>query len=37
MGKLMVRVREAIDLYLESTPARGKALEFVGVQRVTFA
>jgi len=35
MDKLLVRVREAIELCLEVQKAPGPAHEFVGVQKVT--
>ena len=34
LDKLMERIREAIELYLEVQAAEGEPLEFVGVQRV---
>jgi len=35
LDKLMQRMREAIELYLEVEGERAQSLEFVGVQRVS--
>ena len=35
LDELMVRVREAIELYLEEQDASPERLDFVGVQRIT--
>lgn len=35
LDELMVRVREAIELYLEEQDASPEPLDFVGVQRIT--
>lgn len=35
LDELMVRVREAIELYLEEQDAAPEPLDFVGVQRIT--
>ena len=37
LDELMVRIREAISLQLEDSASDVPTLEFVGVQRVTFA
>jgi predicted RNase H-like HicB family nuclease len=35
LDELMVRIREAIELYLEEQDAAPEPLDFVGVQRIT--
>ena len=35
LDELMVRIREAIKLYLEEQDAAPEPLDFVGVQRIT--
>lgn len=35
LDELMVRIREAIELYLEEQDAAPETLDFVGVQRIT--
>ena len=37
LDKLMDRIREAIELYLEVEGGNSEPLEFVGVQRITIA
>ncbi len=37
LDKLMERIREAVELYLEVEKQTTKPLEFVGVQKVTVA